>query len=68
MLTVRFADGAPQTRWSCDFDQFDFRRDPSGDGDFSGQVAPFYSSGQRVSGRCTFSSTYTAAGFDVPFP
>jgi hypothetical protein len=68
VLTVRFADGAPQTRWSCDFDQFDPRRDPSGEGNFSDQVPPYYASGDRVSGRCTFFGTYNPVPFDVQFP
>jgi hypothetical protein len=67
VLTVRFAEGTA-TNWSCDFDKFWPRRTARGSGDFSGQVEPYYQSGERVVGNCTFANGLGKVVFDTPFP
>ena len=50
VLTVRFAEGAPQTGWTCDFDKFDFRRRPQRQrGLLPARCRPTTRPGERVS-------------------
>ncbi|MDR7251760.1 hypothetical protein J2X46_000732 [Nocardioides sp. BE266] len=68
VLTIRFAEGTPSKDWTCDFDKFWPRRSESGTGDFSAQIAPYYSSGEPVKGNCRFGGSLGTVYINTTFP
>ncbi|MCY7402384.1 MAG: fibronectin type III domain-containing protein, partial [Nocardioides sp.] len=67
VLTITFAEGI-SGNWSCDFDKFLPQRSKNGSGNFSGQVDPYYASGERVVGNCNFGGSIGKIVFDTTFP